>query len=170
LKAIPTITSVGLSTTILAEGNNTIAKFTVAADTNPVYWKKMIFTVATTTCNAANFKLYDGSGEVLGSAAVSGSNIHFTATNEQSVSGAGEKTYTLKADVSNVSTNDAISTYINTSGASAVTQQTAYVATTTAATFVWSDGSANAHGLGTSDWYDDYLVKNIPLDAQGLSK
>jgi len=171
-KAIPTITSATLPTTILAEGNNTLSKFTVAADTNPIYWKKMIFTVATSSTGfqVSGFKLYEGSTEIAGTFSVSGSAVSFLATNEQSVSGSGEKTYSLKGSASSVATNDSVSTYIDASAAVAVTQQTAYAATTTAATFVWSDGSANAHGLGTSDWYDDYLVKNIPLDAQGLSK
>ncbi len=164
----PTITNVALSSTVLAEGNNTIAKFTIAADTNAVYWNRIRFTVSPTGCTVSNYKLYDGSGEVLGTATTSGSDVIFVPTDEQSITGGGEKTYTLKADVTGVGTGDSVSTYI--ANPSSHASSVAYASVPATATFVWSDGSALGHSTLTADWINDNLVKNLPTDAQGLSK
>ena len=38
------------------------------------------------------------------------------------------------------------------------------------ATFIWTDQSAASHTESTSDWNNDYLVKNLPTDSQVLTK
>ncbi|MFA5715071.1 MAG: hypothetical protein WC998_05000, partial [Candidatus Paceibacterota bacterium] len=39
-----------------------------------------------------------------------------------------------------------------------------------AASFVWSDVSAQNHSILTSDWTGDYLVRQLPTDTQNLTK
>jgi hypothetical protein len=38
------------------------------------------------------------------------------------------------------------------------------------ASFIWSDASSQGHGMGTTDWTTDFLVKNLPTDTQNLTK
>ena len=45
---------------------------------------------------------------------------------------------------------------------------TPILAQTTSPSFIWSDVSASGHTVGTLDWYNDFLVKNLPLDTANL--
>ena len=149
---------------------NVLSKFSVAGD-GEVAWKKIIFTVASSSNVVAltGIKLYDSSNvEIPGSATMAGTKISFVANSEELVS--GSKTYQLKASVvGTVSTNDYVSTNIQTvSGVE--TPNTYSDKSDGTETFVWSDQSANGHSEGTGDWNNDYLVKNLSTDTQTLTK
>ena len=175
-KAIPTVTNVALGSATLYAGSNSIAKFSITADTNAVNWKKIEFYVAPDgVTSVSNFKLYDDTNtEVPGSfssttVTVAGDNA-FTATNEQAVGGGSSKTYTLKADITGVGDGDSISTRIKQDYNTFATPTTYTLATSTGASFVWSDVSAVGHDTTTGDWNGDYLIKFLPTDSQGLTK
>lgn len=175
-KAIPTITNVTLPTSVLQPGGtNTLAKFTISSGgTGTIGWTKLQFTYSTSSgvSNLSATTLWDAdtNTQIAASTSVDHANktIYFGTTAEQQISGA--KTYVLKATVTGGSTSG---DYVATSLAQPsgfATPATAVVATATTASFVWSDLSAQSHGLGTSDWNNGYLVKNLPTDSQTLVK
>lgn len=176
--AVPTITNVALPTSILGgAGTRTIAKFTVAADTNPIAWKKMIFSVmksADPVLTSATLWETGSNTQVAGTptlttvgATDTSGTIAFVATNEQQVSVGTPKTYELRITLTAGGAGDYVATNI--------AQPTSYVAPAayatvagTAASFVWTDMSAQSHDATTLDWNNDYLVKNLPTDSQEL--
>ncbi len=178
-KSLPTITNVNLPTTSLTGGTQTLAKFTISSNgTGTVAWKKIAFTVTKTAApGLASFAVYDSdtNTQVAGAftptgtftaAGGSGGTQVFVATNEEQIT---SKTYELRATVSGtLGTGDNVVTNI-ASGVSSHTAPAAYATVAgTAATFVWSDVSASSHSSSTTDWNDDYLVKNIPTNGQSL--
>ncbi|MBL8030561.1 MAG: hypothetical protein JNN11_04925 [Candidatus Doudnabacteria bacterium] len=174
-KAIPTLANVALPSATLSAGSNTLYKFSVSSGAGTIGWAKFLFTIATSSgVTVTSPQLWDAdtNTQISGAASTTyaGGNLsfEFQPATEQQVS--GTKTYVVKGTVAitgtgakTVSTSLTQPTLANVAGASAVT------ATATPASFVWSDLSAQSHGLTTSDWYRDYLVKNLPTDAQGLS-
>lgn len=189
-KALPTITPVALPTTVLTAGTATIAKFTVASNTGgTIGWKNIEFSLSKTsapTLTEASFALYDvndlstsvggtfysdgtnGSTNTDFSAAsaVSDGRLAFVATSEQQVS--GSKTYVLKVTVGgSITTGHNISTSIP-QGTTSYSAAAAYGSVAGAATFVWTDRSAQSHSTSTEDWNDNYLVKYLPTDSQVL--
>jgi hypothetical protein len=136
-KSVPTVTLVTLPSTRLVAGTNTIAKFSIAADSaGPIGWKKMLFTVTKTAATdlggTSTIKLYDSAGtEIAGTfattsgsvaagsngmfaAAGTGGTLTFVAENEQQIAAGSSETYSLKDSVSG--TNATISgTYVSTS-------------------------------------------------------
>lgn len=142
-KSVPTVTLATLPSTRLVAGTNTIAKFSIAADSaGPIGWKKMLFTITKTAATdlggTSTIKLYDSSGtEVAGTFATTsvdathptitttngnglfaasgtGGTLTFVATDEQQIAAGSSETYSLKDSVSG--TNATISgTYVSTS-------------------------------------------------------
>jgi len=163
---------------VLTAGTQTLAKFTVASDTNTIGWKKFIFSVSkSASSTVTNVKLYDDNGvEVLGTptldtvgAGNTAGTISFVATTEESIS--GSKTYTLKADIGGtIADNDYISTSIGSASMSYAAPVAYATAAATNATFVWSDQNKASHSLTTTDWNNNFLVKNIPTDSQTLTR
>ncbi len=176
--SIPTITNATLPTTILGgAGTRTIAKFTVAADTNPLAWKKMIFTVLKSSAPViTGGQLWDMSSNTqvagtptlttVGATDLTGS-IAFVATNEQQVSVGSPKTYELRVTLAAGGAGDYVATNIAQPSSYVAPAAYATVAGTTA-TFVWSDLSAQSHDATTLDWNNAFLVKNLPTDSQEL--
>jgi len=171
-KAIPTITNVALPTGTLVNGTNTLSKFTVSSGgTGTIGWHRFVFTYASSTgVTLASPTLWDAdtNTQIVGTAVILGSasTITFYTDTEQQISGA--KTYVLKATVGGAATDD----YLNTSIAqpsSFVAPATAVSASSTAASFIWSDVSAQSHSFTTADWNNDFLVKNLPTDSQALA-
>jgi hypothetical protein len=171
-KGTPTMTTNNLSTAVLSTGSQKeIASFTLAANTNSVYWNQFLFSVATTSVAATNFKVYDGGSEITGTVTVGNATVKFVPDVEQSVSGGGTKTYSLKADLVAGSTSDISVTIGRPTGHASPTTFTAVVAASPSATFVWSDGSAVSHDTTTSaDYNNDFLVKGLPSNSWVMSK
>jgi len=179
--SIPTITNVTLPTSTLSTGTVTLAKFSVSSGgTGTIGWNKIIFSVTkTATPVIASPTLWDADSsiQITGTATVSptldgtqtSGTISFVPAAELEISGA--KTYVLKATVSG---SLAVGDNINTNIAQPVNAYAAPAASatvvTTGASFVWTDQSASSHGTGTSDWNNEYLVKNLPTDSQTLYK
>ena len=152
-----------------------------------------------TTGATSTMKLWQGSNIVAGNFATttgdlgtgglnawgagsSGGTLAFLPTSEQSITAGESATYELRGTVGSVS--DAGGYTVNVSIANA---QTSASTTATAAqvgaganiggqsgtpSLTWSDKSsiATVHSVTTSDWTDDYLVKNLPLTIGTLSK
>ncbi|MBI5530194.1 MAG: hypothetical protein HY918_01710 [Candidatus Doudnabacteria bacterium] len=175
-KSIPTITNVALPTGVLTAGTNTLAKFQISSGgTGTIGWTKLMFTISTSTnvvVTSPTLWDADTNTQIAGAASTTyaGGNLtyEFNSTSEQQISGA--KTYIVKATIGGTLASGA---YVSTSIAqpsSFVAPAAATTATASPATFVWSDLSKQSHDLTTLDWNNDYLVKNLPTDAQALTK
>ncbi len=168
-KAIPTITAADWTETELVNGNSKdIAKVKVASS-GEIAWKEILFSFSGSgSTRLTNATLWDGSTEIAGTDTVTeaaSGTIKFVATSEQLVN--GEKTYTLKADISGAVAADSL-------GVNIAHLDTVYGApddyTTIAGTgsFIWSDLSATGHSNDTTDWNTDFLVNNLPTTSQSL--
>jgi hypothetical protein len=198
-KALPTVTSVGLPTTALVAGTNTIAKFTVAPNGGTISWNRMIFSLNKTSApviaNGAAVTLWDagtntqiaGTADIIDTANAAtclatllACRIRFIPTSEQQLS--TSTTYILKANVTGtlVST-DYISTSIAAPSVYAAPDTYANVAASgsfaatyagygTSPSFIWSDVSAATHSTTTTDWDNDFKVRFLPLDSQTVTK
>jgi hypothetical protein len=174
-KTIPTITNVALPSSTLSAGSNTIYKFSLSSGgAGTIGWAKFLFSITTSTgVTVTSPQLWDAdtNTQVTGNSSTSqtsnGIAFEFQPTAEQQVS--GTKTYVVKATVAITGTGaKTVSTNLaQPSGFASPAAATSATATT--ATFVWSDLSAQSHSLTSSDWNNDYLVKNMPTDSQGLS-
>ncbi len=171
-KTKPVITNVALPTSVLSNGTQTIYQYTVTADAaGTIAWRQIKFNVATTSVTATGFALYDSANQSTALAnttcTLAGSVVTCVSTQDQEVSGA--KTYVLKATTAGATTNSSISVNIPSSGLG-------YVAPTAAgsvgatSSFIWSDESVVPHTNLTSDWSNDYLVKNLPTDSLTMTK
>ncbi len=173
-KTIPTITNVALPSSTLTAGTNTIYKFSLSSGgSGTIGWAKLAFNVATSSgVNVSSFQLWDAdtNTQITGTASTSVSTsavVEFLPLTEQQVS--GTKNYVLKATVAITGTGaKTVSTNI-AQPSSFAAPAAASAATSSTASFVWSDLSAQGHAFSTSDWNRDYLVKNLPTDSQGLS-
>jgi hypothetical protein len=111
-----------------------------------------------------------------------GAKVIFIATNEQIVAAGQTKTYELKGTTAyagyagdSVTTNiAALSAATSTAAYSTVAIGTGYsAATSTDASFVWSDRSGDttaAHSAATADWTNDYKVSGIPTTTLLLTR
>jgi hypothetical protein len=185
-KTKPTITNVALPTTVLSGGTQTLYKFQVAADAaGTIAWQKINFTVATSGAGSVpaltGWALYDTADEstalsnvtVTQNAAGTLVTASSTVGVDQQVS--GSKTYVLKATVNGtLATGYSVSTKIASSAQPNQVPTTAgaaaNLAVPAASNLVWSDLSVTPHSAATSDWFNDYLVKNIPTDSQTVTK
>jgi hypothetical protein len=178
-KTKPVITNVALPTTVLTPGVVTVAKVNITTDAGgTLAWRKLVWTIATSSSEnffISSFNLYDAADQstVLANTTVSldqdSGKIVVTSTSDQEIS--GSKTYVLKAMVEGtVTTGASISTTLTSSGLGFTAPTDAATSQATEATFVWSDESIVGHDVTTSDWMNDYLVKNLPTDSQALTK
>jgi hypothetical protein len=174
VKAVPTIANVALPSTILNAGTQTLAKFSVTGD-GTIGWKYFKFDIVKSDAvTLASYKVYDANtnDEVTGSTTASttlGSVgfINFEATTEQEIS--GSKTYVLKATVGGtVTTNDYVSTSVAAPSSNA--SPVAFGAVPQTSSFIWTDQNQNGHSVSTTDWFNDFKVKNLATDAQTLTK
>ncbi|NMB48127.1 hypothetical protein GYA13_01615 [Candidatus Kuenenbacteria bacterium] len=179
-KTRPTVTLVSLPTTVLANGTQTISKFSVAADAaGDVYFKEVNFTYTTTTnvnVTAGTIKLYrttDESTALNSAVSTNAGAIEVVLTSEEVVGAGTTKTYVLKGDITGTAANESISVRIPGSASST------YAGTSTTydlmklyetGGLLWSDGSVTAHTSGSADYADCNYVKNLPTDSQTLSK
>ncbi len=180
--SVPTISVPAYTFPNLANGVGVgIARFTVSADTNPVAWKKFIFSVIKSSAPVITAPtLWDVTGggntqvpgtptiTTLGATDLAGS-IAFVATNEQTVASGTPKTYELRVTVASTVQYDSIATNINQPSSYVAPAAYATVAGTTAS-FVWSDLSAQSHDLTTLDWNNAFLVKTLPTTSQTLNR
>ena len=158
----PTV-SITAGDTVLTAGTKQLARITVASDVaGSIAFKKLVFNVSTSgTYSLSNLALKDSNNVTVGSTAYANSRATSTLTTEEKIS--GSKTYTLFADIGGtISTGDSI--------AVSVAAPSAAIATSTASTLMWSDISNDSHTLVTTDWWSDYLVKNLPTASVALTK
>ncbi len=178
-KTKPTISNVALPSTTLTAGSQTVAKFTVSADSaGTIAWRTIKFSVSTSSTGSltlSNYAIYDTANEstalanVSATASSSGATVVFTSTADQEVS--GSKTYVVKADVAGtgVVAGASVSHRIAT-GQTSFAAAAALASVPGGSSFVWSDESETPHSATTATWNGDFLVKNIPTDSQTLTK
>jgi hypothetical protein len=109
--------------------------------------------------------------------------VRIVFANEQVISAGTSKTYELRMTTANFTTSgDSVSTILLGDSANAVGHLTAsalgvdnfVVGTSGEYNFVWSDNSVIAHSdvaiTGSADWTNGNLVKNLPTDAQTMTR
>jgi hypothetical protein len=181
-KTKPTVSLVALPSTVLADGTQTVSKFSIAADAaGDVTWKYLGFSYTSSTSilvTAATWFLYkDGDSTKLNATGLSsnvGGTLAMVTDNEQTIAKGTTQTYVLKADITGSAANTSFTTKItgtaNTAGTS--TAYSNYNAVETM--FRWSDRSGSAddgvHTATSDDWCDSNYIKNLPTDSQTLSR
>lgn len=182
-KAYPTITGVALDSNgeKLVAGDRTLLKFTVASNGGPISWKKLIVNVTKSQANAIadGARLVDSAnpGATLATDATADCDdvaaaedtsctMTFVLGTEEAVS--GTKTYEIKGTVGGtLALNSYIAPQISNAavakGNAGASSDYATIAGVGTNHFVWSDSSAQGHGVGTSDWTNEFLIKTFPV-------
>lgn len=180
-KSLPTISAVALDSNTLTSGTNrTIGRFKISADpAGDVSWGKIVFTINkssdVTIGDVSTMAVWQGSNRIAGTfVAVSNSYI-FLPSSEQVIPAGSSVTYELRttvgiagtAGVSSIgvliggpATSASTGTFTNVGAINSVQPQ-----------FVWSDKSSVSavHSFTTSDWANDYGIRNLPLSIGNLS-
>ena len=170
--SLPTIANVALPSTTLANGTQTLAKFSVTSNGGTIGWQKVILTETHSgTVAITSPTLWDADTNTQVSTStntISGGAITFVTTAEQQIS--GTKTYVVKGTVALTSPVSGDSITVSIAQPSSYVAPAAYATVAgTTATFVWTDTSASGHSASTLDWNNAYLVKNLPTDTQVLT-
>jgi len=183
--AIPVITNVPLTDTVLVNGSKTLLKFTMTATGGDLAWAMLYFDTAADGTTAAGTNATTGislvdtstgvpvagtftnTGIVTGDVATTGS-IKFVPTAEQVIS--GSKTYELRGTITAANAaGDYVTVTLandNTSAVVALDDATTIIASgDTDAPIVWSDMSAASHTVDTVDWTTDFGVRNLPISG-----
>jgi hypothetical protein len=184
-KAVPVIArgTNGVST-VLGAGTKTVADFTITPVGGTIGWRTLQFAIATSTASttvgngAVGSTLYDvtaGNYVTLSAATSSGTTFTVIANTEQQLSSAHE--YQLNVTISitgGLATGNSMTFQLSR-------QNTVFQSSNTWANFnptgagiptstiVWTDQSASAHGLTTTDWTTDFLVSGLPTNTWLLS-
>ncbi|MFA6593778.1 MAG: hypothetical protein WCT16_00825 [Candidatus Buchananbacteria bacterium] len=184
-KTKPTVSLVSLPTTVLADGTQTISKFSIAADAaGDVTWRRIGFVYATSAdavkITASTIYLYkDGDNTKLNATGTSTSAnaakiIEVDTVNEQTITKGTSQTYVLKGDITGSSANTSITVKISGTSDTAGTSTTYANYNGAETMFRWSDRSGSAddgvHASGSDDWCDSNYVKTLPSDSQTLSR
>lgn len=171
---IDTITQT-TSETVLTGSPIVLHRFTVSAIGNDASWKKLTFTISTTSATVTNFKLFeDATNRQINTSAVSAVNgdgqVEIYAgtssdTTEEQIGSGASRTYRLEADLEQASSGTRnVSVYIASDAAvpsadpSTVTVQDA----DSNDNVIWSDRSASSHSTTTFDWTNGYLIDTLP--------
>jgi hypothetical protein len=182
-KSYPSIATATLSDTTLTAGLRTLSKFGVTANGGPISFNRVVFNVTKTAAvtvgnggaSAANAQvsLIDtatgvavpgvftngAAGADCSTAGNATCTLTFVPTTEEAIS--STKTYEVRGTIAGaIATNNYVTTELAASGA-AYAAPAAYAGV--AGNFVWSDVSAQAHTLLTTDWNNDNLLKTLPI-------
>lgn len=173
-KTQPTIATQDLGTTKLVNGEQSIFKFTVSADSaEDVEVAQISFDVvdSATAITGGTYKLFinwtDKTADGVFAAGV------FTfAANENSVVAAGSsKTYELKATLAWVVSDDYVSVKLIEDAAdlSAGVEDKANATTDANAVFIWSDNAASPHTDATVDYFNGLNVNGLDTTTTTLT-
>lgn len=101
--------------------------------------------------------------------AATGTTVTFVATDEQQVS--STKTYTLRGTVlGSIALASGDNMVVNFSaGDTQHRSSVAFASVNAASNFIWTDRSATSHSASSTDWTNNWLVKNLPLDSWTLT-
>jgi hypothetical protein len=182
-RSYPTVAAVNLPSSLLAGGSQTLSKFNLTANGNTVGVKKLVFTItkdsttALASASTTNTKIFVDGTDLTSVASIAGASIGAGQTSgqivvefnsEQQVSGGTSKTFELKHTVSSVGSTGTVVTALNVGTSSAASPASYATVDGTSAKLVWTDRSASGHSETTSDWMNDYLVKDSI--SQALTK
>lgn len=192
-KSLPTVSLVGLPTTVLANGVQTVMRFTVSANASgDVAMKGLAFEVINAT-SAGAIDLGDSGVRRVGSPSFipESSAIRPICTsrgtcvvtvrfqNEEVLAAGTSRTYELRLRVANTKAGDAISTRLLADtgyGRGSLTENNtnnSYFVGGTQSNFTWSDMSAVPHSAalgGSADWGNGIYVKMLPTATATLSR
>ena len=176
-----------------------IGRVKITADSaGDIGWKKISFTIsktaALTLSATSSLKLYSGSNQIAGTFGtttgallggldslqnLSTGNLTFVATSEEQIQAGQYKTYELRATIGGTAAGDnSVSVSIANPSTSITSGTASAVGITVASTpsFTWTDLSASdvsggsVHSESTSDWTNDYLVKDLSLTLATQAK
>lgn len=176
-ETIPTITAENLSSTVMLPGTNLASKIKISADSSgSLSWNKIMWTVnKASSVQISSAELYQNGDRIDGNFTLiytqSGTQLGYIVFNpaEEQYVGAGQfKAYDLKVNIAGAPQQGDYANF-QIDASSGYLAPTDYSNVNSDASFVWSDQSAQAHSYNTNDWMNDYLVKNLPLDSDGLS-
>ena len=181
-KSIPTIAVLPIAVGAVPTTGSPLYKFTVTADpSGAIEWTKFVFNVATTTANITNAYITDDSTgtNLLDNNTTSASTTQTTITVDltknatqaqyQQVAAGATKTYDLYGTVGSYGASGS-SVTISLASDGATAANAAATSVNSGNNIVWSDRSANAHTISTSDWTNGYLLKNMTSTAVSYSK
>ncbi len=182
--SVPVITKQTLESSQLQNVDGTpLLKFKIDATGGPVGWYQLYFNVTKdagtkiASSTSAGITLWDvtNGGNTQISGTFTNTNLHatgsttgtikFVPTAEQQIS--SSKTYELRGIVTGADADgDFVTTTLSNTNTSfsAATSATSVTGASTAP-IIWSDTSASSHATSTSDWANDFGVKNLPVSA-----
>lgn len=178
-KANLTVTTEALPTTILGNGEKTLAKFKVTAVGGPVSFKGLLpdMTLSGVTITAASVYLYDVTNGVNTQLNTTGVNedafIEIDDAKVPTIAAGSSKIYEIRGTVGGyvVNTGDALSTKLvkDSSALSGTTEASDDAVADANNDFIWSDNSADTHTLGTSvEWTNSILLNPFSTTEQIL--
>lgn len=177
-KSTVAVTKLALSNNTVSNGSNDLYKFRVSANRASAGLYKTTFDVSSIGVQIGNFELYDvtNSNEVLlgtiNVLSVDGILEFYMDTNgdgirdEVFVAPSTARTLVLRASITGASAGDAVFTRLH-GDASEYDKGTTIMGSAVEADthadndFIWSDRSVGAHGIGTNDWTNGYLVSGL---------
>ncbi|NCD00841.1 hypothetical protein EOL94_02015 [bacterium] len=180
-KSVPTIAILDLPITVLSNGTNTVAKFTITADENgDIAFKglKPSYTLnnagGSATLALADLKLYDVTGGNETELTATGvATTAFLPSDTPKVIAAGEsKTFEIRGTVSNMETSDSISvSFTKDSAALSDTTETAANAIIDSNNdFVWSDQSADTNAATSVEYTNSFVLPTWDSSVFTLSQ
>lgn len=172
-KTKPTVT-IAAGDTTLAGGTKALAKVTITGEQiggtyTTIAWSRLIFTMSTSGAyTLSNLTLKDSGGSTIGTIAYAGGALGPKATTSMATGVeekfSGSKTYTLYGDIGGtIASGDSL-------GVAIARPSTSVTSSTLVSSLTWSDLSNDSHTTATSDWWSDYLVKDLPTTSVSLNK
>jgi hypothetical protein len=180
-KSVPTFAMITPSSTVPATGSP-IYKFSITADpAGAIEWTKLTFNISTSSATVTNVYVTDDatgaslldSGTYATTTATTASiylPANTTAATYAQVAAGATKTYDLYGTVAGYTTGSTITISLAADTATAANGTSGAKATGATNNIVWSDRSASAHTISTSDWTNGYLLKNFTSNAISYSK
>ncbi len=173
-KSIPTFAMVSTGVTVPSTGSP-LYKFSITADlAGAIEWSKVTLNLSTVGASVSNLYLVDDtSGSTIGNGSISssGTTAVFDLTKNtaqpqyQQIAAGSTKTYNLYGTVAGFATGSTITISLAADG-SPVANGAASAAGSTS----WSDRSAPAHTISTSDWTNGYLLRGFVNSGMSYSK
>ncbi len=179
-KSIPTFAVLSTNGSAIP---STLYQFSVTADpAGPVEWSEVTLNVSTTstaysamltgvniTDNATGLTLLDSTVSPTATKAVLNLNANSTNPKYQQVGAGATKIYNVIGTVSGFTTGSTLTLSL-ASDSTATTSAAVATQIGTNNSTIWSDRSAGAHTVSTTDWVNGYLLKNFSTNSVSYSK
>lgn len=176
-KSKPTVSLIALPTSTLGAGDQVVMRFMASADAAgdvalgeiTVAWANgMAGGARALPTGGANAVVKQVGGDYIPAAAVLGTPLVVTFTNEVVIPAGTSKSFDVYLNITGAGVGDSFSSSL--SGDAAVVANNTVAALSAGQSFIWSDMSIVGHALNTLDWTNGWKVKTLPTDSQTLSK